>query len=133
LKGLVKNLGLERKVKFTGYVPYDYIPKYYASVDLVVYPTLYEPLGNVILESMAAGKPIIASEVDGIPEIFEDGTGYLTKPKGTDLKKRLKLLIKDENLRRKMGSLGKEKVKNHSWVEVAKESVMVCEGVLENR
>ena len=131
LEAMVKKLDLQKKIKFTGYVPYDDIPKYYASMDVVVYPTLYEPLGNVILESMAAGKPIIASEVDGIPEIFEDGTGYLIKPSAKAVEEKLRILVDDEKLRKKMGALGKRKVKGHSWVEVAKQTVKVCEGVLE--
>ena len=131
LEGLVKKLGLEDKFKFTGYVPYEDIPKYYASVDIVVYPTLYEPLGNVILESMAAGKPIVASEVDGIPEIFEPGTGYLIKPSAKAVEEKLRILVDDEKMRKRMGALGKKKVKGYSWVEVAKETVKVCERVLD--
>lgn len=130
LEGLVKSLKLQDKVKFTGYVPYEDIPKYYATVDVVVYPTLYEPLGNVVLEAMAAGKPIIASEVDGIPEIFEAGTGYMIKPSAKTIEEKLNLLIDDKNLRQKMGRLGKQKVKRHSWVEVARETIKVCNGVL---
>lgn len=132
LKGLVQKLGLEKKVRFTGFVPYDEIPKYYSSSDIVVYPTLYEPLGNVILESMAAGKPIVASNVDGIPEIFEAGTGYLIKPSARELEDKLRILIDDDDLRKKMGALGKEKVKGHSWIEVAKQTIKVCEQVLNN-
>jgi glycosyltransferase involved in cell wall biosynthesis len=130
LRGLVNKLGLQKKIKFTGYVPYDDIAKYYASVDVVVYPTLYEPLGNVILESMAASKPIVASAVDGIPEIFEDGTGYLIKTSAKAIEEKLEILVDDDKLRKKMGALGKTKVKDHSWIEVAKQTVEVCEGVL---
>jgi glycosyltransferase involved in cell wall biosynthesis len=132
LKGLVQKLGLEKKVKFMGYLPYDEIPKYYASVDIVVYPTLYEPLGNVVLEAMAAGKPIVASNVDGIPEIFEDGTGFLIKPSEQELEEKLKVLLNDGKLRKQMGAKGKEMVKDHSWLEVAGETIKVCEKVLLN-
>jgi glycosyltransferase involved in cell wall biosynthesis len=131
LERLVKQLGMEDKFKFTGYVPYDDVPKYYASMDIVVYPTLYEPLGNVILESMAAGKPIVASDVDGIPEIFEPGTGYLIKPSAKAIEDKLSILVDDKKLREKMGALGRQKVRDHSWMEVAKQTVKVCEGVLE--
>ncbi len=131
LEVLVKQLGLQKRFKFTGYVPYEEIPGYYATADIIVYPTLYEPLGNVILETMAAGKPIVASNVDGIPEIFEPGTGYLIKPSAKALAEKLEILVDDKKLQEKMGKLGREKVKRHSWVEVAKQTVEVCEGVLE--
>lgn len=130
LQSLTKKLGLEKKIKFTGYVQYEDIPRYYATVDIVVYPTLYEPLGNVILESMAAGKPIVTSAVDGIPEIFEPETGYLIEASATAIEEKLNILLEDDKLRQKMGELGKKKVKGHSWVEVAKRTVEVCEGVL---
>ncbi|MCK5560365.1 MAG: glycosyltransferase family 4 protein, partial [Thermoplasmata archaeon] len=130
LEGLVKKMGIKDRVKFTGYVPYHDIPKYYASIDIVVYPTFYEPLGNVILESMAAGKPIIASKVGGIPEIFQEGTGFLVKPNTKTIQEKLKLLLDDEKLRKRMGAEGKKKVKCHSWEEVAKQTVNVCEKVL---
>jgi glycosyltransferase involved in cell wall biosynthesis len=132
LEELVKKLGIQNKTKLTGYVPYEEIPAYYATVDMVVYPTLYEPLGNVVLESMAAGKPIIASNVDGIPEIFKPGTGYLVKPDPKELEEKINLLIADEPTRKKMGEEGKKKVKEHSWVEVAKQTIEVCERVLES-
>jgi glycosyltransferase involved in cell wall biosynthesis len=130
LERLVNKLKLQDKVMFTGYVPYDEIPNYYASVDIVVYPTLYEPLGNVVLEAMAAGKPIIASDVDGIPEIFEPDSGYLIKPKVKMIEEKLRELVDDRKLREKMGSIGKNKVKGHSWSEVAKQTISVCENVL---
>ena len=106
LQELVKKLGIQDKIKFTGYVPYNDIPKYYASMDIVVYPTLYEPLGNVILESMAAGKPIVASEVDGIPEIFEPGTGYLIQPSALAIEEKLRILVDDEMIRKKIPGIG---------------------------
>jgi UDP-glucose:(heptosyl)LPS alpha-1,3-glucosyltransferase len=132
LQNLTKKWGLEKKIKFTRYVPYDDIPKYYASVDIVVYPTLYEPLGNVILESMAAGKPIVASKVDGIPEIFEPETGYLIEPSAKAIEEKLQVLLDDDKLRQKMGALGKKKVQGHSWLGVAKNTVKVCEEILSS-
>jgi glycosyltransferase involved in cell wall biosynthesis len=124
---------MEKRVKFTGYVPYDEIPYYYASVDMVVYPTMYEPLGNVIMESMAAGKPIIASAVDGIPEIFKPSTGFLIEPSAEGVEEKVKLLLTDSGLCKKMGELGKEMVKDHTWVVVAKETIRVCEKIINKR
>ena len=92
------------------------------------------PFSTTIPKSMlpVAGKPIIASNVGGIPEIFQDGTGYLIKPNVKSLYDKLSLLVEDDKLRKKLGAEGKKKVKGHSWTEVAKHTITVCERVLEN-
>lgn len=65
---------------------------------------------------MAAGVPVIASNIGGIPEIVQDGeTGLLVSPTDSQtLSQAIIRLIKDEDLRRKMGDLGKERVKEFS-------------------
>lgn len=121
---------LKDRAKFVGFVDYEEVPKYYAAADIIVYPTLYEPLGNVILESMAAGRPIVASNVDGIPEVFVRGAGYLVEPSAEDIGDRLQQLIEDPTLRKKMGAVGRRSVGGHSWQNVARRTVEVCEKVL---
>lgn len=130
LTEIATKMGLSDKIVFTGYVPHKDIWKYYNTADIIVYPTLYEPLGNVVLEAMASGKPIIASNVGGIPEIFEKDCGYLIKPSVEELTQRLNVLLEDENLRKKMGEKGRKSVKKYSWVEVARKTLQVCEKVL---
>lgn len=78
----------------------------------VVVPSIYETFPMVVLEAMACGKPIIASNVGGIRSMIKHGkNGFLTKPKdvralGTFIKR----LYKDPNLRRKMGISSKRSV-----------------------
>jgi len=124
---------LGNRVHMTGFVPYDQVPRYYAACDIIVYPSLYEPLGNVILESNASGKPIIASNVDGIPEIFEEGTGYLVEPKTGQLKERIAELVGDDKKRHQMGRHGLSMVGRHSWTEVARKTAEVLGMVVEKR
>jgi len=76
LEALAANLGIRDSVKFLG--DCQNIPSVLASVDISVLPSLSESLSNTILESMAAGKPVIAYRVGGNPELVQHGqTGIL--------------------------------------------------------
>lgn len=76
LVGLAGQLGIEGRVSFAGYL--EDVGEVYEAADIVVCPSKMEPFGRVAVEAGAAGKPVIASRVGGLPEIVEDGkTGVL--------------------------------------------------------
>jgi glycosyltransferase involved in cell wall biosynthesis len=81
--------------------------------DLFVQPSLHEGLPNTVLEAMAAGLPVVATAVGGTPEVVVDGvTGLLVPPHDPDaLAKGIACLLRDLDLRRKMGRAGRERVK----------------------
>ena len=105
LRFLVDKLGLKNKVIFEGFVSHDKIVKYYQNCDVFCFLTLGEPFGIAILEAMACGKPVIASNRGGPAEIVKDAeTGFLVNPKDVRLvAERIIQLIKDTKLRKKMG------------------------------
>ena len=83
LDDLVIQKGLSGKVIFTGHQTN--VPNYLAAADLFVLPTLIDAFPTVLLEAMAASKPIIASNVGGIPEIIQSGTtGILVEAEAPD-------------------------------------------------
>lgn len=112
LKTLVRNLELEQHVVFAGWIPCDRIASYFRSCDVSVIPSVMEAAGNVILEAMACGKPVIGSRVGGIPEYIDDGvTGFLVEPRNPAvLADRILTLIGDKNLARQMGMAGRARV-----------------------
>jgi glycosyltransferase involved in cell wall biosynthesis len=75
-----------------------------------VLPSRTEAMGRVLLEAMAAGKPVIASRVDGIPNLVREGlTGLLVPPSDIEeLARALRTVLEDANLRRRLGSAGHE-------------------------
>ena len=69
LKEQVKNMGLENKVYFTGYLASKEVQKMYKCADIAVFPSTYEPFGIVALEAMLAGVPTVVSDIGGLNEI----------------------------------------------------------------
>lgn len=101
----------KNKFLFTGAVPNP--TDWYHAFDLLCMPSIHhEGMPNVIMEACAAGLPVIASQVGGIPELIEDGiTGFLVKPNHIGgLADQLEKLLVDTNLRQEMGCAGREKM-----------------------
>jgi len=106
----VRKRGLKH-VKFVGKVPFKDIPNFYAASDIVVFPSIWqEPFGRVVLEAMAAGKPVVASNVGGVVDLIINGeNGYLVEPLNDKMwVKYLNMLISDELLRERLGKNGKK-------------------------
>ncbi|MCJ7552751.1 MAG: glycosyltransferase family 4 protein [Ignavibacteriaceae bacterium] len=107
----IKNYGIEDYFSFFRFT--DKIEDYFDLMDIFVLPTDKESFGYVLLEAMAKGKPVIASNQGGPKEIISENiNGFLFEPKNVfDLAEKLLLLINDANLRRAMGEESKNIVK----------------------
>jgi len=106
----INNHNLSGTIKFTGLR--NDVPEILTALDVFVSPSLWEGLPNVILEAMAAGKPVVATSVGGTPEAIVDGeTGLLIPPRNPEaLASAIIRLLKNPELRTKMGRAGKERV-----------------------
>jgi glycogen(starch) synthase len=81
LEGLTRHLGVSGRVSFLGFVPHDRVAGLLPAADAVVLPSRYEELGTALVEAMAAGTPVIASRVGGIPGLVTHGVhGLLVSP-----------------------------------------------------
>jgi glycosyltransferase involved in cell wall biosynthesis len=121
---IAKKEGVEGKTIFTGRVSNEDLPKYYAASDLIVLPsvTMGEAFGMVLIEAMAVGRPVIASNLPGIRTVVDHGkNGYLVEPKDVhDLAAKIKNLLENSDKCKEFGRYGREKVeKNYSWTEIA--------------
>jgi glycosyltransferase involved in cell wall biosynthesis len=126
---LAENEGICRYVVFHGRVPDVMVPLYYKSADFCVFPSRHEPFGIVVLEAMASGIPIIASNIGGFGEIISnDQDGLLFKPgDAAALSKAILVLNKDLDLRRKLSQTASRTVERYSWEVVAEEYVSLYE------
>lgn len=113
LKAEAKTLGLEGKVLFIG--PRLDIPDLLKTFDLYVLPSLWEGLPMVLLEAMAAGCPIVATDVGGVSRAIEHGlNGSLVKPKHPDLLTReITRLLLDDQLRSQYSNNGRKIFEEH--------------------
>jgi len=110
---LVRKLKIDKCCIFTGRVPQKELPFYYAACDIFAIPSLVEAFGLVSIEAMACGKPVIGSNVGGIPDIVIDGyNGFLVRPKNPrEIAERIIELMKNPELRIKMGMNGRKTVR----------------------
>jgi glycosyltransferase involved in cell wall biosynthesis len=110
--GWVKELKVEKIVVFSGWQTH--VCDYLAVMDIFCFPTLYEAFGIALIEAMAMGLPVVASQVGGVPEIVKEGeTGFLVPPMNHQaIADRVTKLLKDDDLRRKMGSAGQKRVQD---------------------
>ncbi|MBN1189786.1 MAG: glycosyltransferase family 4 protein [Dehalococcoidales bacterium] len=109
-------------VVFTGGVEEYEKTRYYSTADIFCAPaTGYESFGIVLLEAMATGKPVVASNISGYATVISDGVdGLLVPPKQeVPLAQALSRLIQDKALGREMGRRGIVKADNFSWEKVS--------------
>jgi glycosyltransferase involved in cell wall biosynthesis len=112
-KSLEKNaveMGLAKNIIFTGWR--DDMARVLSIFDIFCLPSLNEGMGRVLLEAMALGKPIVASDVGGIPDLIIPGkNGFLVPPQHPEeLAKQILFLIENREEREKLGRTGKEMV-----------------------
>ena len=125
LKDLAQELGINKSVHFLGHR--DDIPQLLALSDLLVLPSYTEGLPLVILEAMAAGLPVVATPVGGIPEVvIHQETGLLVPVEDVQaLGDAILRLLQNPNIKDEMGNKGLKMVNNNFSVE------KMCEEVFE--
>jgi glycosyltransferase involved in cell wall biosynthesis len=80
LENIAKDSGVRERVVFLGHISHDALPKYFAVCDIFVRPSIIEGMGSAFIEAFAAGIPIVATPVGGIPDFLKDGeTGIFCK------------------------------------------------------
>lgn len=133
---LASKLKVKDNIIFLGHITGSEKRNILKSVDICVFPSRYESFGIVALEAMACGKPIIASNVGGLPYIVIDGeNGFLFKCNDSkQLSAKIIELLAHENLRIQMGELGKKMVINcFNWDLIVHEIYTVYEECLNEQ
>jgi len=109
-----EKLNISNKVNFLGKISDEKKIKIYQQADLFVLPSINknEAFGLVLLEAMASGIPVIASNLPGVRTVFQDGIqGYLVKPNNLiDLKEKIEIILNDSELKNKMGQAARRLV-----------------------
>ncbi|MGB3904523.1 MAG: glycosyltransferase family 1 protein [Anaerolineae bacterium] len=126
----VDALGLQDQVLFTGRVGRHLLPLVYNGAVLFVYASLYEGFGLPVLEAMACGVPVVASNISSLPEIVGEA-GVLVDPTDTDeLASSMADLLGDRERRLELRAAGLARAGWFSWERAAQETLGVYEGAL---
>lgn len=119
----VKQKKLDRAIHFVGVRPHSEMPTWLNAADLLVLPSHNEGLPNVVVEALACGIPVIATNVGGIPEVVEDKkSGLLIDTGDVDsLISAIESLLQDKEKRKEMGAYGRSSIEQKfSWSRSAK-------------
>jgi D-inositol-3-phosphate glycosyltransferase len=135
LQHLATRLGVADRVTFSGAVPHERLPLYFAAADVTVMPSSYESFGLVAVESLASGTPVVATRVGGLTSIVRDGeTGFLVPWRDPALfAERLQVLLSDARLRAQLASRARPSVERYGWQHIADAHLALYDEVLAAR
>ena len=132
LKEEARRMGVSEKAIFLGWR--DDIPEIMQVLDVFVLPSLNEGMGRVLVEAMAAGKPVVASGVGGILDLVKEGqNGFLAGPgdeKGLAIA--IKKLLEDKEMREVMGKRGREMAQDFSVEKMIEKIDILYESLLHS-
>lgn len=124
-----KELDLEGDVLFLGEVSDEDVVLLYNAAQIFLFPSLYEGFGLPPLEAMACGTPVISSNTSSLPEVLGDAA-ILINPRDIDeWAKKIRKVLTDEDLRKKLKQKGLGRVKQFSWEKAARDTLRVYESL----
>ncbi len=102
---------------FTGYLDGQDLARVYAASDLFIFPSVTETFGNVVLEALASGTPVIAAKAGGVQNIIQDGkTGILCEPRQISrFVEAIQSLLNNEELRLEMAHQARSYALTQTW------------------
>ena len=122
----VEQFAMQHDVIFPGFVADEFMPDLYAAADLFVFPSLFDGFGIPVLEAMASGTAVCASNAASIPEVVGDA-GLLFAPADVDeMAAAMARLLMDSALRQEMALRGLQQAQSFSWDRAATELLQLC-------
>jgi glycosyltransferase involved in cell wall biosynthesis len=130
LKNQTRELGLENRVIFVGLKPHQDIPKYLAASDIFIRPSLSEGMGNSFIEAMAAGIPVIATPVGGIPDFLKDPATNPENPTGLfcevnnpqSIAKKVHMILDNQEIKNKLATNARAFIEGkYEWDTIAQD------------
>lgn len=129
-------MGLDRKVRFCGYIEDHERHVLYRTADVVVFPSLYEPFGIVALEAMTFKVPLVVASTGGFEEIVEHGMDGLKAVPGDPhfLAEQICMLLEQKQLASSLAEKGYLKaIQRYSWDSIARKMADVYEKVADSK
>jgi len=136
LKALVKKLAIEEHTIFTGRVNWNETPKYHNMLSVSVSVSESESFGVAVIEASACEKPVVVSNVGGLPEVVEDDvTGFVVSPENPEkTAEAIEKLILNNNLRIEMGKNGRKRVEElYHWKKNLEQMTSIYQSILRKK
>jgi glycosyltransferase involved in cell wall biosynthesis len=127
LKKLAEKLNVAENIVWKDYV--ENLSVEYSKATMLVFPSLYEGFGFPILEAMACGCPVITTKRTSLPELAGDAALFIEGTNPNELAERIKELMTDKTLQKKLRGEGKKQAKKFTWEKCAKETIAVYQAV----
>ena len=119
VRRLVTELDIETQVIFAGAVPYSDLPRYYQNAEAIIFASSCENCPNIMLEGMAAGRPMLASDIMPMPEFGGPAMEYFSPHKPSDIAEKLERVLSDSEYAKRLAVASKERSRLYDWDETA--------------
>ncbi len=133
LQKQAEGLRISDRVHFLGSVEYERLPGLYRNALMFVFPSRLESFGHPLVEAMASGVPIVASDIPVCREICQDAALYFSADDASELAERIVTLIENQDLRRQLRERGLKRAQDFSWERTAAQMVEIFEEVVASR
>lgn len=130
VKYVIKEFNLDDSIIITGWIPEADMPYIYNGADLFVLPSLYEGFGIPVLEAMACGVPVAASNIASIPEVVKDSACLFNPQDQHDMAEKMAKILLDKQLAGQLVSRGLKRAKDFSLTKCAQETLALMENML---
>jgi glycosyltransferase involved in cell wall biosynthesis len=121
---------LGERIAFTGYLPTERLRDYLAHATALVFPSLYEGFGLPMLEAMACGCAVIASNAASLPEVGGDAALYFEPRLPSEIAAKILEVVQDEALRQSLKKRGLARAREFSWEKTAEETSRVIDSIV---
>ncbi|HYM11015.1 MAG TPA: glycosyltransferase family 1 protein [Bryobacterales bacterium] len=129
----VQRSGLDGRVVLPGFVAEEDLAPLYNAADLFVFPSLYEGFGLPAIEAMACGRPVVCSSSGSLPEVVDRAAILIDPHSIGDLVRAMRDVLRDDQLRSRMGRQSLQRAAGFSWRETARRTLDVYYAVAEGR
>jgi glycosyltransferase involved in cell wall biosynthesis len=120
LMEVVRANGVEEAVDFADFIPEEELPAYYRGATALVHPSLHEGFGLPVLEALACGTAVVASNATAIPEVTGDAAHLFDPTNISEIASAMRKVVLDDSFRTLLEKRGPERAKKFSWEGVAR-------------
>lgn len=119
-----------KNIVYTGYVEESELAWLYKNCGAYIFPSLMEGFGLPGLEAMGYGAPVVSSNATSLPEVYEDAAVYFDPKDVDEMAEKIKQVLTDEKLRKKLIKNGYAQLKKFSWERMAKQTLEIYKRVI---